>query len=483
MSLVIPKPAEQEKLPRTAFDELEVSQNTPITQITAQYGLLDNVFTATIGGTVSTVDSNFVASSGATSSGIAVISTRKQVQYKAGQGIRALFTAVFDTPKNNNTQFAGLQNSESLIGFGYNGTEFGIGFANDGALSIQELKVTTPASGSETATVTIDGNAYLVNIAAGSVEFNASQIANSLNLQVPGYDFTANEDTVTSLANLPQLGLGTFSFSSATAVAAWIETNQPKVPTQNWTPISQWTEFPDFSINPQTGNVFKIQFPFLGYGNPKFFIKDQDTGEFVHVHTIKYTNKNVVPSVPNPIFRVGWISNNTGNLTDVSIRGASAAIFVEGENIVHGSPIAECAINTSVGATATNIVSLRNRMVLNSLPNRASISTLLLSLSTETPRTAIFEVWKSAVTPNNDPLLWEYENINTSIAEYSKNAAEISGGDLVGCFFIKAQQSATFDLTSLIGNLGPQEYLTVSARINAGSASEMAATIAWKEDK
>ena len=39
MSLVIPKPAEQEKLPRTAFDELEVSQNTPITQITAQYGL------------------------------------------------------------------------------------------------------------------------------------------------------------------------------------------------------------------------------------------------------------------------------------------------------------------------------------------------------------------------------------------------------------------------------------------------------------
>lgn len=483
MSLVIPKPAEQEKLPRTAFDELEVSQNTPITQITAQYGLLDNVFTATIGGSVSTTDSNFVASSGTGSNGIAVISTRKQVQYKAGQGIRALFTAVFDTPKVNNTQFAGLQNSESLIGFGYNGTEFGIGFANDGALSVQELKVTAPAGGAENATVTVDGVAYIVGLTAGSVELNAYQIASSLNIQVPGYDFTSNEDTVTSLANLPQLGFNSFAFSSATAVAAWIEKTQPNVPTQNWTPISQWSEYPDFPIDPQKGSPFKIQFPFLGYGNPKFFIKDQDTGEFVHVHTIKYTNKNTVPSVTNPIFRVGWISSNTGNLTDVSIKGASAAIFVEGKNIVHGSPVAECAINSSVGTTATNIVSLRNRMVINDLPNRASISTLLLSISTETTRTAIFEVWKNAVTPLSDPLVWEYEDQFRSIAEFSKSAAEISGGNLAGCFFVKDEQSLTLDLTSLIGDLGPQEYLTISARVNAGSASEMAATIAWKEDK
>ena len=485
---VLPDPlnvniTEQNAMQTTSFGDLAVSESTPITQVTGQYGLLDNVFTVTLGGTVETVDSKFKASTGTSANGVSVISTKKQVQYKAGQGLKAMFTALFSEGVANNTQFAGLQNSEALIGFGYNGTSFGIGYATNGALSIQELTITTPAGGSENATITIDGNPYTVALTSGTVNFNAFQISESLNAQVPGFDFTSNQDIVTCLGNLPELGTASFAFSSSTAVAAWVEKEEPVIPAETWYPIESWNVLPNFDINPALGNVYKIQFQYLGFGGIKFFIEEKESTEFKHVHTIEYANTSTLPSVPNPIFRCGWATRNTGNTTDISVEGASVAVFVEGKNVIHGPPMGICHTQPSVGTTATNIIALRNRMVLNDVPNRASIGTVFLSLATDTAKTAIYEIWKNPKTSSSEAFEWDYKDESTSIAETSTDAVSITSGELIGCFLVKSSNPFSLDLSDIVGRVGPQDYISVSAKVSGSPASEMISSMTWKEDK
>jgi hypothetical protein len=110
---------------KTAFGELKVESMTPITQISAQYGLLTNVLTVNdngASGTTSIVDNKFTCDSGVASNGLASIITLRQLAYRAGQGAMARFTAVFSSGVANNTQAAGLITAENSFVFGFIGT-------------------------------------------------------------------------------------------------------------------------------------------------------------------------------------------------------------------------------------------------------------------------------------------------------------------------------------------------------------------------
>ena len=88
----------QQELAKTAFGELKVESMSPITQVSAQYSLLRNVLTVTDNadtGTNSIVDNKFTCDSGTSATGLASITTLRQLSYRAGQGAMARFTALF----------------------------------------------------------------------------------------------------------------------------------------------------------------------------------------------------------------------------------------------------------------------------------------------------------------------------------------------------------------------------------------------------
>lgn len=228
---------EFENLAKTAFGELQVAQMTPVIQITAQYGLRSEVESAVIGGTAIAEDSKFIVSTGTGANNIASLASTRLATYRAGQGLAARFTSLFTTGVANSSQIAGLVTSESLIGFGYDGAEFGIVLARGGELEQWELQVTGGAGGGgENATITIDGNAYIVPLSSGSPELNAYEISVSLNSQVPGYGFSSVSDTVVVLGQLPDLGAGAFTFSSATATATFTNIQNGLIPPETWIP-------------------------------------------------------------------------------------------------------------------------------------------------------------------------------------------------------------------------------------------------------
>lgn len=113
---------------KTAFGELANVEATPSIQIGAQYGIRENlqVITVGTGASVTSANSNFIIQSGTSSTGYSSCLTRKQTRYKAGQGVLARFSAVFENNAANSQQIAGLITAEDSYSFGYNGSVFGI---------------------------------------------------------------------------------------------------------------------------------------------------------------------------------------------------------------------------------------------------------------------------------------------------------------------------------------------------------------------
>lgn len=463
----------------SAYSELITVQPSFRAQITGQYGFVPSVFRVTLGGTVEVIESMFEVSTGVSSTGVSAISTSEQVSVKAGQGLAGKLSTIFGTPAADNTQLGGLQTSGSLIGFGYDGLDFGIGMADGGELEIYELLLTVRALAAENATITINGTPYVVPLTNTSIDQNAYEIAVSLSAQVPAFNFSSNGSTVTTLALLPEIGGGSYTFTSGTATGTFTLIEANVLPVERWTKKANWNVDPDFVINPQMGNEYKVSYPYLGFGNTKFYIKERDTGDFKLVHIDKYADRNLKPSVQVPVFRCGWATRNTGNTTNVTISGAGASIETEGVYTVHGQPNGMCHTQPlNSGSTITNLLTLRNRMVFNDKTNRADIFLKDLSISTEASKTTTFYIYKNAETDST--FNFSYFNDTESLGETAINPCAITSLNPVSCFNTRTEIEK--DLQDLLNELQPQESVTIAASFPSGQSADITAAISWEDD-
>jgi hypothetical protein len=466
----------------TAFGELSVAEMTPETQINAVYGIRDDVDTILDGtGTAATVvDNNFKVSSGTDADGVAALISDRFGTYRTGQGLLCRFTALFDPGVSGNNQAAGLINTEDGFVFGYFGTSFGLSRYYGGVVEVQSLQITTPAAGAENATITVDGAAYTVPLTAGTVQHNAFEIANDLNTQVPDYRFSSNDDTVTAITRSPRPA-GSFAFTSATAVAAWTQIAAGAAPTFDHVPLLDWDFPPEFTIDPAKGNVYAISIQYLGYGGIKFYIENPETAEFELVHVYKYSNAHTTPSVSNPTFKIGWASQNIGATTSVSVKGASAAVFVEGKKKFDERSRGVSNEVISLGAIRRNILSVRNRIEFDDKNNKITMYPQTLILSAAHNKSVIYHI-DTGVSFAGD-LDFAYLDEPNSCAEFAiDNAAVSADGREIATFRIRSTAPAIIDMRPLLEVLLPGEILTISAVTSSGTGAEADASIAWIED-
>lgn len=473
-------------LPLTAFGEVRTESLSPITQVTAQYSLLRNVLTVTDNeatGTNSIEDNKFTCDSGTSATGLASITTLRQLSYRAGQGALGRFTALFDVGTVGNVQVAGLITAENTFAFAYVSDAFGILHAHDGQDELQELTLTV-AAGTETATATIDGTAYSVSLTGtGTVQGDAFEISQSLNAQVPNYNFTSNENQVVAQSVLPT-PQGLFAYSSAgTSAGAWVQLVAGLAAVQEFTPQVQWNCDPMADLNPQMGNVYQIQFQYLGFGAINFFIESEETGELVLVHTIKYANSHTTPSVSNPTFRIGWLSTNIGNTTSVRIQGTSAGAFIEGAIFRDNAPLSDSHEQISVGTSLTNITSLRNRISFGGKVNRAELFPLIVSAASQTNKAAFFKILLNPVYAT--PVTFTYANKNSSIAELTSDKVLVSGGQEIGTVTVVNGAPAKVEFNKTIGAVTavfPGSTVCLAAQMSSGAAADCQASVTWQED-
>lgn len=480
-SLMVTEDGSNDRSQRTAFGELSTAEPVPIMQITAPYGLLQKAQSFTVlGGTTAANNSLFEATTGTDPNALSALLSRRQVTYRAGQGLMARLTAIFDTPQPNSAQEAGLIINTDRLGFGFQGTSFGIIYQHDGESEIQELTLTVAAAGAENATVTINGTPFTVPLTAGTLQHNAFEIANSLEAQVPDYSFSSNDVTVVARSLIATPGT-TFAFTSATAVGAWVQIEAGRIPTSDFVPQADWNVDTRPDLDPAKGNVYQVRMQYLGFGGIEFYVEDRETARLILVHRIRFANTSTTTSVGNPTFRVGWLVANTGNTTSLTIKGGSAAGFIEGKAIRTEPPRAAEVSNSAVPVgSLINMFSFRNRLVFGKRRNRVEVFGLSLTAATDSNKSATIKILANAVIAGD--LDWQYRDKVSSVIEIAEDAGAVIGGTLVASFTVPSLGGVTVDLEQLLATAFPGDVITIASEVNAAAPALVGISVIWQED-
>ncbi len=460
----------------TAFSELSVAQRDPEIQISAQYNSLSEVRVIETGSSTATAtDGKFVATSGTGANDIAAIFTDRQIISRTGQGSEVIYTALFDTPVTDNLQQAGPATAMDAVFFCYDGLSFGVAYEHNGLVLIEELTITTPASGAESTTITIDGTGYTVPITAGTVEHNANEITESLESQVALFNFTQNEGTVVARAIFPFAETGAFSFSSpGDAEAAWSQVSDGRPRTVEITNQANWNGNQlSEPLDPQKLNRYKVVFN----GSVDYYIEDGETGLYVLAHRRVHTNSETEALFSVSAFRIVWGSTNQGNTTNISVSGTEAAAFNQGEIKLLKGTKSKFNTELAVGLAATNIVSIRCREVFGTKVNLGRIVLKEVKAFTDGNKGAIVQVC-TGVDFTGDTN-FQYIDKISSITEFETTALPVTGGDCIASFPIgSAGGDEQFNNILLL----PGEVVTVSMHVPSGAAADMDASVTWEED-
>jgi len=472
-----------QKFDKTAFNELVTAEPTPIFQFYAANGLRENMFVIEdgVGASATEENSNFIVQSGAGADNYIALVSAQDAKYRSGQGLLCKITALFESAAADSIQGAGFINDAQGFLFGYNGLDFGVARFYGGAVEYQNLQVTTPAGGAENATVTVDGIAYTVPLTSGTVQHNAWEIANSLQAQVPNYLFTSNNDIVTSTDTLARVN-GAFAFTSATAVATWTQLIAGLEPTQDWVAQENWSNPPSWTVDPTKGNVYQIRVQYLGYGGIRFYMENPNTSRLELVHVYSYANANVVPLVEDPTFRVGWFAQNTGNTTNLVIKGASGGAFNEGKIILDERSRSLDVYEITSTTTAFNLITIRNRIDFDDKVNRITVLPRSALITAEHNKPILFHFHLNGSF--NGDLDFEYVDEENSCIEYSFTRTEfnLDGRDL-GTVPMRTLAPFRVSLYEAIRYLLPGETLTIADQLSTGTGGLVDAVISWQEDQ
>jgi len=477
----------------SAFGEQIVAEPTPVVQVANKYQIdpanRDDLetFEAT-GGSADNDGNLFRCQTGTSIGGYGVVRSKEAIIYRAGEGVRGLFTAAFTTGIANSLQFGGLFNLTETIAFGYDGANFSALYSHNGDAEVQTLQVTTAATTSESPVITLDDDTFTANLTNTTVQGNAFEIARdaAADATIAGkWRVEQADDTVYFIAKAAEVraGLSSFPFGG-TAAATFATPQNGTAKTDAHTAQADWnvTTSPFDDFDPTKINIYKIEYGYLGVANINYSIYDPNTGQFVLVHRGKFANVNTATHLGSPDLKVGWTAASLGSSgTNLTVTGGSGQIAVEGQRILAGSSFAADNSVSSVSTTLTNILTIKNRIVYGDRFNLGKIIPISASLDNDHNKGAIVELRINATlggTPN-----YQYEDEYNSLGLVDKAATTVTDGTLVDAFTVPAGGDATVDLSKLSDILNPEDTLTLAAKTISGTSTAMTGALVWKEEK
>ena len=479
----------------SAFGELSTIQMTPFVQLDAIYGLnvFDFVTSNTGVGSVANTDSTstlFKVQSGTSTNGAARIGSRKFLRYRPGQGALCRFTAAFSNGVSQSSQQAGFTDTESALCVGYDGTDFGVVRITGGRVPIYRLTIATAPTGTQTATITLDGVAKTVTLHAGTSTNAAVEIFDAGGFT--GWEIEQIANTVIFRNDDTKVTPGTFSFSSggnATGSFAAIQVGVAQT--------EIWTKQADFSIDTLDGsgdannpshmhlrpdklNVYQISFRWLGAGMISFSIEDEITGKFMVFHQIHYTNQYSLPHVENPSFNCGYAVSNRGSSTNLIITGASMMMGIEGMiNVTRSTKAASASISSAAKDVVTHVISLRNSYSYMNKLNALSLNFKKLSYAFQSTDPVEIFIFQNPTT--SAPLA--FVDLPGSCSTYSTTAATIdpATNNPIGIFSVGVNGESSLSISDMLISEPPGSVITFAVRSTSAIAKTLIAAI-WTED-
>ena len=489
--------------PRLPFGSVHTESLTPVFQSDAVYGVLSDQVTATssLGGSATASDSSFVVSTGTTQNAQGMLQSRKRLRYRAGQGVVGRFAGLYTTPVASSYQVVGFGHAEDGVYFGYQGTTFGILYANRGVSEVRTLTITTASSTAENVVVTLNGTANNIAVTnSGNIQRTVWEISKGT---YSGWKAFPSGATVVFVRDAAGTASGTYSLTGTTVGGTFAQTKAGAASTDAFVAQTSWncdvldgsrsSRNPSgFLLDPTKGNVFQIGIQYLGYGCITFAIEtwsaDSNNPTFTTVHVLKLPGTLTATSLSNPSFPFTMAAYSTGSTTNLTVKVGSFAGFIEGNKRLHGPR--SSYFNSSAAVDATNYTALftvynplfnttanrTNQAVVNLISCNCAlkhISPCIIYLikngtvagnptfsAFSTNSTTLWSTTAHTITsPTNSQILWSGHLGDTGNFDHSLSPAGIE------------------ELT-----LQPGEYITVAARAVSGSPSYVTASLNTRED-
>ena len=467
----------------SAFGEALMVEPTCVVQIDAIYGLgLENsdqfqTYSA-LGGDVTTEDNMFKVSSSSTQYSYGVFRSKRFLRYRPGQGAVGRFAAKFDTPLENTSQRAGLFNQENGLMVGYDGTTFGILHQYGGRAHVEQLTITGAPSTSTNATLTLNGVAYTIPLVAGeTVSQTAARIAR---FPITGWLVDQRGDRVVFLATDLSTKSGAFTFSHANATGTMTARQTAIAATEHWIPQAEWNGDINFTIDPQTFNVYQVQYRWLGAGIIRFSMEHPDTGDLVTIHTIHWVNRNTTLHLTNPSMKIGLVSYNLGGGA-TTVYGGSMMMAIEGQTIKNDYPRSTTGDKTGlVKDVIHHLVSIQNPITRIGKINTKEVILQDLTISTQGSDPVELFLFLNGVQATGNHVFQEMpDTLATKCTETITYTAGVNTPLIIFTSGINGTQQ--FELQDYRIVLSPGDVLSVACR-SGQSISRAISSLTWVAD-
>jgi hypothetical protein len=499
----------------TAFEELMMAPITPLIQSDACYGLDPDVWRQTTlnGGNITVADTGlWTMNCGTQVNSYARLFTSRYAKYQPGQGMMARFTAAFTTTSGNSRTATGVTNCVQVAGpidredgyaFGFSGdatnNQIGVLHRRAGKVEVRQLTITTPPGGAQTATITLNGTAYQVNLTTSTdPNYTATQIAKLLAKdpvasQYWQIDACTSVVTFTYYSSGPKNGTYSFSVTGTGTLAAgtFSQLVAGVAQVDTWTYQSAWDN-QTLSINPAHLNVYAVDLRWLGAGIVRFFIEDQNTGHMTLVHTQHWTRDQtgIYPHINRPNLRISYrIGSITGvaPVQNASLSGASIMLATQG--IYQQSTMSQGWYNldstTRAKDTAWHLLTIQNPYVRSSSLNKSQLIMQDLTVAAQGNDPSIIYIVKNAratsdlltysLIPGHGNPYW-FAQYSISPVTTSLGSENINNVQTLGI-----NSSAQFDLMKYYLTLAPGDTISVFIQ-STNALTRTSVGLTWRVD-
>lgn len=339
--------------------------------------------------------------------------------------------------------------------------------------------------------MTIDDQVYNIGLTAGTTQSAAYTIASYLSANGQGIEAEQLDNKVIVDFLSDGNKTGTFSFSSATTVASWTEVTAGVTKTNDFYPMNTgvdpspgvniketWNGTIPNGFDPANGNSYEITYQ-NGYGDIHFFIEDPETGYYSECHVIKWSNNETTPNLLNPSLHLGIYCYSVGAVASTTVESPYTAGFVDGVKANTRNPRSQENTKSSIGATLTNLMTLKNRRTYNGYSNQIEMEPIAITVANEGTKSAVVQLIAGATlggTPNFQP-------IGTNlIVDKDTAGTTVTGGRVLASIPVSKSGSIPRNLKDYFIRIPPGLPLTIAGKAVGGGTVELTVTLDWYED-
>ena len=351
------------------------------------------------------------------------------------------------------------------------------------------MTVSTKSSTAENITITLDGDAD----ATVAVTNGADATVTANEIAAHDYSDVGTGWTARAVGNKVEFKSwdgathsGTFSLSGAsTAVGTFAQNVVGAAPSETWIPQASWngpdkfdgTGLTGVTLDPTMGNVYQIKYQWLGYGLMTFYVEDPDDGELHLVHAIEYANANTTPSIGDPSLSLMAHARNAANTSDVVVKTASMAAFIEGKVDFVGVRRGKRNTKTTVTSALLPILSIRQGQHYNGKAVQTFCKLMRMAVAVEHTKPITIAIIENGVLTGAS---WSAIDSAVSSMEFDTSATAVTGGQETFAIPLGKSSSDVLTFTDdyFAYNVRPGKTLTFAAIANSGTNGE--ATVAVK---